>query len=123
MTRFSRVTFNAAHKFLGLTTEVLRTEKAINDIACHPLPASFYESGGLNYLRQRFDEGPRSDGSDQSADYFRVSSSSRSIPPVNSKAPDRVLSESRRGSPCSLHPTIRNFTSSRKMVQAGDLLS
>ena len=55
LTRFSRVTFNAAHKYLGLTTEVLRTEKAINDIACHPLPASFYEGGGLQQLRQRFD--------------------------------------------------------------------
>ncbi|KAF9024101.1 patatin-domain-containing protein [Hymenopellis radicata] len=55
LTRFSRVTFNAAHKYLGLTSEVLRTEKAINDIACHPLPDSFYEGGGLQYLRQRFD--------------------------------------------------------------------
>jgi len=27
-------------------------KKAINDIACHPLPASFYEGGGLQYLRQ-----------------------------------------------------------------------
>jgi hypothetical protein len=43
MARFSRVTFNATHKYLGLTTEVLLTEKAVNDIACHPLPASFYE--------------------------------------------------------------------------------
>ncbi|KAF8624239.1 hypothetical protein AX15_005999 [Amanita polypyramis BW_CC] len=55
LTRFSRVTFNAAHNYLGLTKEVLRTEKAINDIACHPLPASFYEGGGLHYLRHRFD--------------------------------------------------------------------
>ena len=55
MTRFSRVTFNAAHNYLGLTTEVLRTEKAINDLACHPLPPSFYEGGGLKHLRQRFD--------------------------------------------------------------------
>ncbi|KAH9949389.1 patatin-domain-containing protein [Amylocystis lapponica] len=51
MTRFSRVTFNAAHNYLGLTAEVLRTEKAINDIACHPLPQSFYENG-LRHLRQ-----------------------------------------------------------------------
>jgi lysophospholipid hydrolase len=55
MTRFSRVTFNAAHKYLGLTAEVLRTEKAINDIACHPLPPTFYEGGGMQQLRQRFD--------------------------------------------------------------------
>jgi lysophospholipid hydrolase len=47
LTRLSRVTFTAAHDYLGLTTEVLRTEKAINDIACHPLPPTFYEGGGL----------------------------------------------------------------------------
>jgi hypothetical protein len=47
LTRLSRVTFTAAHEYLGLTTEVLRTEKAINDIASHPLPPSFYEGGGL----------------------------------------------------------------------------
>ncbi|KAG9019301.1 phosphatidylcholine and lysophosphatidylcholine phospholipase [Tulasnella sp. 427] len=54
LTRFSRVTFNAAHKYLGLTTEVLRTEKAINELACHPLPASFYEGGGMHNLRNKF---------------------------------------------------------------------
>jgi lysophospholipid hydrolase len=47
LTRLSRVTFTAAHEYLGLTKELLKTEKAINDIACHPLPASFYEGGGL----------------------------------------------------------------------------
>lgn len=57
LTRFSRVTFYAAHKYLGLTSEVLRTEKAINEIACHPLPPSFYEGNGLQHLRQRFDAG------------------------------------------------------------------
>ncbi|KAG8927719.1 phosphatidylcholine and lysophosphatidylcholine phospholipase [Tulasnella sp. 418] len=54
LTRFSRVTFNAAHRYLGLTTEVLRTEKAINDLARHPLPASFYSGGGMQNLRNRF---------------------------------------------------------------------
>ncbi|EJU00079.1 patatin-domain-containing protein [Dacryopinax primogenitus] len=54
LTRFSRVTFNVAHKYLGLTTELLRTEKVINDLACHPLPATFYEGGGMQRLRQRF---------------------------------------------------------------------
>lgn len=43
LTRFARVTFNAAHKYLGLTSELLRTEKLINDIAFHPLVPSFYE--------------------------------------------------------------------------------
>ncbi|KAG6911335.1 hypothetical protein DXG01_001006 [Tephrocybe rancida] len=81
LTRFSRVTFNAAHKYLGLTSEVLRTEKAINDIACHPLPASFYESGGVQHLRQRFDGRQ----SDPGSDYFSF---------TNSPAPLSVSRES-----------------------------
>jgi lysophospholipid hydrolase len=116
MTRFSRVTFNAAHKFLGLTTEVLRTEKAINDIACHPLPASFYESGGLTRLRQLFDESPGPDGHDQSSDYFVPPSSSA----MSSSGPSsRVLSEGKSRQPSAM----RSSSYSRKLVQAGDLLS
>ncbi|KAJ7103059.1 hypothetical protein B0H15DRAFT_810792 [Mycena belliarum] len=72
VTRFARVTFNAAHKYLGLTSEILRTELAMNDIACHPLPASFYEGGGLEHLRQRFDGARRPESGD---DYFGLSSS------------------------------------------------
>jgi lysophospholipid hydrolase len=126
MTRFSRVTFNAAHKYLGLTTEVLRTEKAINDIACHPLPASFYASGGLNSLRQRFDEAPGSDGGDRQEDVFAVPpSSATTIHASSSRSSSTMLSESknRSKSPSSMRPTIRTYASSRKMVQAGDLLS
>ncbi|KAF8514349.1 hypothetical protein BU17DRAFT_52619 [Hysterangium stoloniferum] len=54
LTRFARVTFNAAHRYLGLTSELLRTEKLINDIAFHPLSPTFYEGGGLQALRSRF---------------------------------------------------------------------
>ncbi|KAG5219626.1 phosphatidylcholine and lysophosphatidylcholine phospholipase [Salix suchowensis] len=70
LTRFSRVTFYAAHKYLGLTSEVLRTEKAINEIACHPLPPSFYEGIGLQHLRQRFDAG-RTTGHSNGSDSYR----------------------------------------------------
>ncbi|KZT53781.1 patatin-domain-containing protein [Calocera cornea HHB12733] len=72
LTRFSRVTFNVAHKYLGLTTELLRTEKSINDLACHPLPTSFYEGGGMQRLRQRFAPEFGSDKSSDSpdTDYF-----------------------------------------------------
>lgn len=75
LTRFSRVTFNAAHNYLGLTTEVLRTEKAINDIACHPLPPMFYESG-LRQLRQRFDGVARQEEAESDEDYFSMNSPS-----------------------------------------------
>ncbi|GAA5986855.1 hypothetical protein JCM10908_000923 [Rhodotorula pacifica] len=54
LTRLQRVTFLTAHKYLGLTREVVRTEQAINDLACYPLPPAFWESGGIQRLRARF---------------------------------------------------------------------
>ncbi|KAL0066550.1 phosphatidylcholine and lysophosphatidylcholine phospholipase [Marasmius tenuissimus] len=97
LTRFSRVTFNAAHKYLGLTSEVLRTEKAINDIANHPLPPSFYAGGGLQYLRQRFDS-TETDGRSSETDYF---SSSSSI----ARSPGRSTSRGRGKTPSTARPT------------------
>ncbi|TBU49283.1 patatin-domain-containing protein [Dichomitus squalens] len=131
LTRFSRVTFNAAHNYLGLTTEVLRTEKAINDIACHPLPQSFYQ-GGLKQLRQRFDGVPISNDSDTEGDYFSYGSSRNSS--TSSLFDDVKLKgtgiKPRAGSSAS-GMTANGFSpatpfkahSSRHLVQAGDLLT
>jgi lysophospholipid hydrolase len=124
MTRFSRVTFNAAHKYLGLTSEVLRTEKAINDIACHPLPSTFYESGGMQQLRQRFD-GVKSQEfslaqSEPDDDYFGLS-------PTASPMPTKIRLSPKRGfstSPVKLRENAHfRSRSSRHFVQAGDLHS
>ncbi|CAE6529815.1 unnamed protein product [Rhizoctonia solani] len=65
LTRFSRVTFNAMHKYLGLTVELLRTEKDINELACHPLPNEFYSGGGMQRLRQRFASVPHAEDDEQ----------------------------------------------------------
>ena len=54
LTRLHRVTFQTAHEYLGLTKELVKTERAINELASYPLPAEFYESGGIERLRQRF---------------------------------------------------------------------
>ncbi|GAA5994555.1 lysophospholipase [Rhodotorula paludigena] len=78
LTRLQRVTFLTAHKYLGLTREVIRTEQAINDLACYPLPPAFWESGGIQRLRARFVpetklNGPdreRADGGEEQEDYF-----------------------------------------------------
>lgn len=116
LTRFSRVTFNAAHRYLGLTTEVLRTEKAINDIACHPLPASFYEGGGLQYLRQRFD-GTTTRDSNGENDYFNLpppKEAGKAKPPILSK---EKLAES----PAPMRSSPFRTSASRFEVQAGDL--
>ncbi|KAJ7361203.1 hypothetical protein DFH08DRAFT_843456 [Mycena albidolilacea] len=91
ITRFARVTFHAAHKYLGLTSEILRTELAMNDIACHPLPASFYEGGGLQQLRQRFD-GAKSTDDGESYFTFDGSPSVKSPMPMSSSSSSGDLS-------------------------------
>ncbi|KAI0304599.1 patatin-domain-containing protein [Russula brevipes] len=129
MTRFSRVTFNAAHKYLGLTTEVLRTEKAINDIACHPLPPIFYEGGGMQQLRQRFDGvgGPDFSSSqpELGGDYYKASPT-----PVSPKPSTQSRLSSKEASaispvklPGSVEFPSRSSRSTRHLVQAGDLHS
>jgi lysophospholipid hydrolase len=122
------VTFNAAHKYLGLTTEVLRTEKAINDIACHPLPSSFYEGGGLQYLRCRFDAGGQT-VEDTYGDYFNqippsvvLTSSKRSAHSILSNENGANGSIPKHTSDVMARASFRKRTS-RQHVQAGDLHS
>ncbi|UZJ53575.1 hypothetical protein CBS101457_002895 [Exobasidium rhododendri] len=76
LTRLSRVTFHTAHKYLGLTKEVMRTEKSINELACFPLPSAFYEQGGMERLRQRFLPEPLKKQKDvaERDDYFQFHS-------------------------------------------------
>lgn len=131
LTRFSRVTFNAAHKYLGLTSEVLRTEKAINDIAYQPLPRAFYEGGGLRALRQRFDTHGSPDAQEHQNDYFSSSSSFNDSPsPATPMVFQLQSDDSSDGLTSSPRPTIPRIPSmplktptSRYLVQAGDLLT
>lgn len=130
LTRFSRVTFNAAHNYLGLTTEVLRTEKAINDLACHPLPPSFYEGGGLRHLRQRFDAVSTSDSdTDRDSDYFSYpvsrssSSSSLPFPKADIKPGAKGIPESQVADDKKRPITPFKGAAARQQVQAGDLHS
>ncbi|KAG6332336.1 hypothetical protein ID866_6754 [Astraeus odoratus] len=122
LTRFSRVTFSAAHKYLGLTTEVLRTEKAINEIACHPLPASFYEGGGLQHLRQRFDD-VAIQGTDSESDClsYGMSPSSVSLNKLQ-RNPEASSSKEKITEPMVSARTFNHRSiASRHQVQAGDL--
>lgn len=113
------MTINAAHKYLGLTTEVIRAEDAINKIACHPLPPSFYEGGGLQQLRQRFD---RQTGTESPPDYFN-----RSTDSINHISDDAVFTDSPVLTSQTLSgssretPVFNRTQSSRHAVQAGDL--
>lgn len=101
---------------MGLTKEVLRTEKAINEIACHPLPASFYEGGGLQYLRQRFDD-VAIQGSDSESDFSLAPSPG--LASVNSGHASGAMSrEVLTDSPLPRGMPVRT---PRNQVQAGDL--
>ena len=108
---------------------MLRTEKAINDLACHPLPQSFYQ-GGLKQLRQRFDSASIASDSDASGDYFSASSSSSSSKSKKSSLfQDLKKTKSSTGSTGSrTSVTISPVATlkahgSRSFVQAGDLLT
>lgn len=72
--RFSRVTFMTAHKFFGLTREILRSEASLNSMVSYPLPRTFYTGGGMQILREKFEpslrRGRDRKQEDFSRDYF-----------------------------------------------------
>lgn len=71
--RFSRVTFMTAHKFLGLTKEILRSEATLNHLVSHPLPRHFYTGGGMQALREKFQpesKPTRAFSNSSTSDYF-----------------------------------------------------
>ncbi|KAJ3033036.1 phosphatidylcholine and lysophosphatidylcholine phospholipase, partial [Rhizophlyctis rosea] len=53
LTRFQRVTFMTLYKYLGLSKELLKIEKRVNEIAGYGLPQDFFEPGVLDRLRSR----------------------------------------------------------------------
>ncbi|KAI8638318.1 hypothetical protein BD408DRAFT_373694 [Parasitella parasitica] len=57
VTRFQRVTLMTSHRYLGLTKELLRLEKLVNESASlHELPPNFFAPGGMDRLRRKFND-------------------------------------------------------------------
>jgi lysophospholipid hydrolase len=58
VTRFQRVTLMTSHRYLGLTKELLRLEKLVNESASnlHELPPNFFTPGGMDRLRRKFND-------------------------------------------------------------------
>ncbi|CAG8516283.1 15471_t:CDS:2 [Rhizophagus irregularis] len=54
LTRFQRVTLWTGYKYLGLTKDLLRTEKLMNDIASYGLPKDFFKPGSMERLRKKY---------------------------------------------------------------------
>ncbi|RHZ78801.1 hypothetical protein Glove_156g41 [Diversispora epigaea] len=53
LTRFQRVTFWTGYKYLGLTKDLLRTEKLMNEVASFGLPNDFFRPGCMERLRMK----------------------------------------------------------------------
>ncbi len=53
LTRFQRVTFSTGHTYLGLTSEILRTERLINDYTAFELP-NYLRNNSLDVLKEKF---------------------------------------------------------------------
>ncbi|OBZ84427.1 Lysophospholipase nte1, partial [Choanephora cucurbitarum] len=58
VTRFQRVTLMTSHRYLGLTKELLRLEKLVNESAINlnELPPNFFAPGGMDRLRRKFND-------------------------------------------------------------------
>lgn len=55
LTRFQRVTLMTGHRYLGLTEELLRLEKMVNESASlDTLPQDLFVPGGIERLRKKF---------------------------------------------------------------------
>ncbi|KAF9206031.1 phosphatidylcholine and lysophosphatidylcholine phospholipase [Haplosporangium sp. Z 27] len=52
--RFQRVTLLTGHKYLGLTRELLRMERNINEIGNYGLPQNFFRPKTMEYLKSKF---------------------------------------------------------------------
>ncbi|KAG0337649.1 phosphatidylcholine and lysophosphatidylcholine phospholipase [Podila humilis] len=52
--RFQRVTLLTGHKYLGLTKELLRMERSINEIGSYGLPPGFFRPKTMEYLKSKF---------------------------------------------------------------------
>ncbi|KAF7728557.1 phosphatidylcholine and lysophosphatidylcholine phospholipase [Apophysomyces ossiformis] len=67
VTRFQRVTLMTSHRYLGLTDELLRLEKLVNEsVSVNGLPQDFFVAGGMDRLRRKFSRDDES-GTDRSS--------------------------------------------------------
>jgi lysophospholipid hydrolase len=141
--RFSRVTFMTAHKFLGLTREILRSEATLNNLVSYPLPRSFYTGGGMQALRNRFQVSTEVRPSPFSRQNSKIDESpsptirspslaskpTTPVPKVADLPNLRMTSDSEDIGDLSMSPTshnhpstlIRRTSAMRKQVAAGDL--
>ncbi|KAF8941471.1 Neuropathy target esterase [Dissophora ornata] len=80
--RFQRVTLLTGHKYLGLTKELLRMERSINEIGSYGLPPTFFRPKTMEYLKAKFSTVRDESDDDEHPIAIRIKNSRRMESPM-----------------------------------------
>ncbi|KAK3049172.1 phosphatidylcholine and lysophosphatidylcholine phospholipase [Extremus antarcticus] len=122
LTRLQRVTLSTAHAYLGLTSEVLRTERLMEKYTAHDLP-HFLRGEALTRLKDKFRKDQERMGPEESMKGIALHN------PRVAQRKQRTSSNLRRDAAFQARLSVNKSTSSagdfddRNGVSAGDLLT
>ncbi|KAG0055666.1 phosphatidylcholine and lysophosphatidylcholine phospholipase [Gryganskiella cystojenkinii] len=104
--RFQRVTLLTGHKYLGLTRELLRMERSINEIGSYGLPVDFFRPQTMEYLRSKFSSVRNESDDDDHPISIRIRNSRKRASRLGNKGADEGRSEC--NSPNPMSPVIES---------------
>ena len=127
LTRLQRVTLATAHQYLGLTSEVLRTEKHMDRYTTYDLP-NHLRGTALDRLKEKFGKDrERLDSSEETMKGIALHNPAAVMRRRSSSSLRRVLKGQSKGSAGQNIPSFQNghptSPSYKHGVSAGDLLS
>ncbi|KAF9282674.1 phosphatidylcholine and lysophosphatidylcholine phospholipase [Mortierella alpina] len=99
--RFQRVTLLTGHKYLGLTKELLRMERSINEIGSYGLPPDFFRPKTMEYLKAKFSTVRDESDDDDHPIAIRIRNSRMRASHLRGKGPDEGRSSSNSPNPLS----------------------
>ncbi|KAG0335656.1 phosphatidylcholine and lysophosphatidylcholine phospholipase [Podila horticola] len=85
--RFQRVTLLTGHKYLGLTKELLRMERSINEIGSYGLPPGFFRPKTMEYLKAKFSNVRGESDDDDHPISIRIRNNRKRASRLSSKGP------------------------------------
>ncbi|KAK3807115.1 MAG: hypothetical protein JOS17DRAFT_724756 [Linnemannia elongata] len=101
--RFQRVTLLTGHKYLGLTKDLLRMERSINEIGSYGLPPDFFRPRTMEYLKAKFSAVRDESDDDDHPIAIRMRNSRKRASRLGTKGMD---GRSASNSPNSMSPVI-----------------
>ncbi|KAF9999477.1 phosphatidylcholine and lysophosphatidylcholine phospholipase [Entomortierella chlamydospora] len=104
--RFQRVTLLTGHKYLGLTKELLRMERSINEIGSYGLPPNFFRPKTMEYLKSKFSTVREESDDDEQPLAIRMKGSKKLGNPMKGKRPG--MGRSKNSSSNALSPKIES---------------